>query len=81
MGDLIGRILTKIKARKDEVKMTGQNSFRLVTPEYSSVLRKNSLFITPKYSKYSKVLRSTPKYSEVLRSTPRSTLYPLSHSH
>ena len=30
MGDLIGRILTKIEARKDEVKMTGQNSFRLV---------------------------------------------------
>ena len=30
MGDLIGRILTKIEACKDEVKMTGQNSFRLV---------------------------------------------------
>ena len=30
VGDLIGRILTKIEACKDEVKMTGQNSFRLV---------------------------------------------------
>eukprot|EP00985_Skeletonema_marinoi_P026425 scaffold20461_cov80-Skeletonema_marinoi.AAC.2 len=29
VADLIGRILTKIEACKDEVKMTGQNSFRL----------------------------------------------------
>eukprot|EP00984_Skeletonema_dohrnii_P017679 scaffold8113_cov85-Skeletonema_dohrnii-CCMP3373.AAC.3 len=42
------------------------------TPQYSKVLWSNSgvflstpekLLITPKYSKYSKVLRSTPKYS------------------
>jgi len=32
MDGLIGRILTEIEERKDEMKMTGQISFRLVLP-------------------------------------------------
>ena len=35
MDGLIGRILTEIEERKDEMKMTGQISFRLVPVEAS----------------------------------------------